>query len=324
MRGFVLLVGAVIAAVLVCAVAIPVISETTDKPASNDDLYVFMLAGQSNAAYYNADVAVVNDEVEGAPADYAFYYGTALKPIDCGVINNMQYDTTLASYDIYSMTDSDGSFTIGNVEAPFASYFVNKTNQKCLIVNTGIGGVSINSYVPGTVGYDYAADVFADALSKIPETFNVKMGGIIWIQGESNASMAIDTYISQFGKMFDGFKADFGLNQVYISETRPINGGNASVAQTIIPDKISGAYLASEAASGFSVSDGTIASLDNLHYTQKGDDILGADLSSFIVHKLGLRTVIEGPEKTLVGIIPLLIVVGLVIAVIGVIYSRME
>ena len=64
--------------------------------------------------------------------------------------------------------------------------------------------------------------------------------------------------------------------------------------------------------------------MDNLHYTQAGDDILGEDLSSFIVHKLGLRTVMEGPEKTLVGIIPLLIVVGLVIAVIGVIYSRME
>ena len=323
MRGITLLIGVVVGIVLISAVAIPIIGEATGKPAPNDDLYVFMLAGQSNSAYYNADVSVVNEEVAPITDGFSFYYGTESAPINCGVINNMQYDTTLESYGIYSMTNSDGTFRIGNIEAPFASDFVNKTNQKILIVNTGIGGVSINSYVPSTVGYEYAAKIFGDAISKIPEGLNPKLAGIIWIQGESDAALNVELYITQFGKMFDGFKTDLGLKKIYISETRPLNGGNASVAQTIIPDRISNAYLATDASADFSISGGPIAN-DTLHYTQKGDDILGRDLAEYVIDSMGLKTGLEGPVKSLIGLLPLLLVMGIVLGVVVMAYTRME
>lgn len=316
-----LIITAIIGVVIVSTILIPVVKDSTEGPAENDNLNVYVLAGQSNSAYYNADVTVANEN-PAIKNDFAFYYGTSESPIECGTIVDMDYDTTFESYGIYSMTDSDGNFRIGNIEAPFASTFVNETNQKCLIINTGIGGVSIDSYVPGSVGFTYATDVIEDALSKIPDTYNVIKRGVLWVQGESNNAMQITRYIGQFESMFNGFK-DLGFDSVFISQTRAINGGNATVAQGIISETVNGAYLACDAASSFSISAGTIAS-DNLHYTQKGDNIIGKDLAEYVIVKTGFPTKMDTQHSDLIMIVPLLVVVGLIMMIVAVIVSRRE
>lgn len=296
-----------VSVVLVGSLAVPMILDSLSEPEENDDLNVFILAGQSNSAYYNADVEVAN---ENAPIKdgFAFYYGTADAPINCGTITDMDYDTTLESYGIYSMTNSDGTFRIGNIESPFASVFVNETNQKCLIINTGIGGISINSYVPGGVGFTYAESLIEDALAKIPDEYTPVLRGVLWVQGESDSSLAVNTYISQFGLIKDGF-SDLGFAPIYISETRPINGGNSTFAQKILADTESGVYMACDAAEDFTVDNGMIAS-DNLHYTQAGDNIIGSDLASYVIHNLGLPTNSMEQYETLVLVIPLLLVIA--------------
>lgn len=316
-----LILTSTICVALLALVVIPVIDTATDEPPETDDLYVFVLAGQSNAAYYNSNVTVANDNPP-IKDDYAFYYGTDSAPINCGTIANMDYDTTLNSYNIHSMTDSEGIFTIGNIEAPFASKFVNDTNQKCLIINTGIGGISINSYVPGQIGFNYASDIIADALSKIPDSYNVVKTGIIWIQGESNNALAIDTYINQFKAMFNGFKS-IGFEAAYISQTRAINGGNATIAQEIIANTVSGAYIASDAASDFTIDNGMMDA-DNLHYTQLGDNVIGNDIASFVIQKRNMPTEMNQGLESLIMIIPLIVTVAIIMLIGTAIVTRRE
>lgn len=309
----------VIGVILLGSLLVPVLNDSTHAPAESNELNVFVLAGQSNAAYYNENVTIAN---ENAPIkdNFAFYYGTSEAPINCGVINDMSYDTTFESYGIYSMTNSDGSFRVGNIEAPFSSYFVNETNQKILIINTGIGGVSINSYVPGTVGFDYAEDIVTDALSKIPSEFSPVLRGVLWVQGESDAALNVNTYIQKFGEMAAGFKT-LGFNGVFISETKPANGGNASFAQTLIPDEIKAAYLVTDVASTFEVSNGLLAS-DNLHYTQKADNILGKVFAEYII---GVYSFDTGALKDYTGLlfaVPIIVIAALVMGAAGMIYFR--
>lgn len=305
--------------ILIGSLLIPTLSDSTQPPAESNELNVFVLAGQSNAAYYNENVTVANEN-PSIKDGFAFYYGTSEAPINCGVINNMSYDTTLESYGIYSMTESDGSFRIGNIEAPFASYFVNKTNQKILIINTGIGGVSINSYVPNTVGFEYAEDIVTDALSKLPEGLTPILRGVLWVQGESDAALNVNTYIQKFEDMSLGFKT-LGFNKVFISETKTANGGNASFAQTLIPDKVKGAYLVTDVANTFDMSNGLLAS-DNLHYTQKADNILGKIFAEYAISSYSFDTGSLKEYSGLIYVIPILVIAALVLGAVGMIYFK--
>lgn len=300
----------VVGIILIGSLLVPTIGSTTEPPAETNNLNVFVLAGQSNAAYYNENISVANENTP-IKNDFAYYYGTEDAPINCGVINDLQYDTTLESYGVYSMTDTDGVFRIGNIEAPFASYFVNETNQKVLIINTGIGGVSIASYVPGTVGFEYAKKIIADALTKIPDGLNPVLKGVMWVQGESNAAYPVNTYIQNFESISDGFK-ELGFNGIFISKTKADNGGNASFAQTLIPERVSGAHLVTQVADTFTISNGLLAS-DNLHYTQKADNILGKDFAAYLISAYGYPVAQLSEYSSLISIIPLLCIVAIVL-----------
>lgn len=309
----------VVGIILIGSFLVPTIGNTTEPPAETNNLNVFVLAGQSNAAYYNENISVANENTP-IKNDFAYYYGTEDAPINCGVINDMQYDTTLESYGVYSMTDTDGVFRVGNIEAPFASYFVNETNQKVLIINTGIGGVSIASYVPGTVGFEYAKKIIADALTKIPDDLNPVLKGVMWVQGESNAAYPVNTYIQNFESISNGFK-ELGFNGMFISKTKADNGGNASFAQMLIPERVSGAHLVTQVADTFTVSNGLLAS-DNLHYTQKADNLLGKDFADYIISAYGYPVAQLSEYSSLISIIPLLCIVGIIVVAVGMIYAR--
>lgn len=305
--------------ILVGAFLVPTLNDSTQLPEESNKLNVFVLAGQSNAAYYNQNITVAN---ENAPIKdgFAHYYGTSSAPINCGVINDMSYDTTLESYGIYSMTDEDGTFKVGNIEAPFASYFVNNTNQKVLIINTGIGGVSIQSYTPGKVGFDYAANLIEDALTKLPEGLDPVLRGVLWVQGESDAALNVNTYIQKYSEMAAGFKS-LGFNQTFISQTKSVNGGNASFAQTLIPDKVAGAHLVTEVANTFSVSNGLLA-VDNLHYTQAADNIIGQAFAQCVISDYSIPVAYLSEFSGLIYVIPIIVIVAMILVAIPIIHHR--
>lgn len=254
--------------------------ETFSVTTTKANLDVFVIGGQSNAQYNIWGTGELPDTDPVPAPGTAYYYGTSTHPISTG--NTTQaaaYDPTL--YDIYSSVNSSGENLLGNIDGPFSARYYAGSGHKVLTINTGVGGSSISKWVTGGVCYNHAKSVFEDAMDKVDtDLFEISVKSLLWIQGEADAYMSVDTYISDFMKLYgnvtsNSFNADYKLKYALISQTR--DGKNAALAQEILADK-NGIYLASTAANSFSISGGTLRE-DGLHYTQKGDNILAKDFA---------------------------------------------
>lgn len=307
----------IMAVVLAIIIAVPVIGASCividgmdpDPEAVN----VFVIAGQSNAQYYKTDVQIANAELAHIPDDSAYYYGTSELPISPGVWSNMNYDTTLASYSIHPMI-SGGDFTIGGIDAALASGFVTDTGQRCLIINVGIGGVSVNMYTPGGLAYDYAHKVFFNAISKCPADWVLNKCAVVWIQGESNTATPVSEYMADFITMWDAMRSDFGIDSILISKVRAANGVNSSIAQINLAESVPGVYLATKLADTFTVDNGLMTS-DDLHYSQKGDNLIGVAVANYYVADL-YHPGDSSPFSSVLRMAPLISILVILIAAI--------
>lgn len=309
----------VVVILVLVATSAGIITDITSS--EENDLYVFVLAGQSNAAYYNYNVNAANEELPKIGEWSAFYYGTTNSPIYYGSLSTPTYDTTFESYDFRDMVNSSDKYVIGNIEAPFAASFVKSTGKQIYIINTAIGGQSITNMVPGSPGNDYAEDVFTHAMEVIPSEYHVKLGAILFLQGETDTSMPVDTYKTNFESMLESFRSFTGIHDLILSETRPANGVNSSIAQLELCEELPGVYLGSTAAATFQNGTRYMAA-DGLHYSQYGDNVIGADLANEYVHVL-YRSVADNLQLMKV-IIPVM-VIGVIVAIAGVILrSRVD
>lgn len=273
-------VGAAVVIIVLAAASGLVVDATSD-----DDLYVFVIAGQSNAAYFNYNVNATNEEVPIIPQGSAFYYGTATQPIYYGRLSNPTYDTTFESYGFHDLIGDSGKYVIGNIEAPFASQFFKETGKSVYLINTAIPGQPIDNMIPGELGDDYARAVFSHAMSVIPNHYHVIMGSILFLQGESDSDTSVESYKTDFMKVFDSYKSFAKIDSILISETRPSDGVNSSVAQLELCDENDGIYLGSTAATGF-VNGTRYMAGDGLHYSQYGDNVIGKDLANCYIENL--------------------------------------
>ena len=248
--------------------------KTHDVTVSKADLDVYMLAGQSNAAYafYDSDAA----SPRPLPGT-AYYYGTSTTPAQ-------SWNGTTDDYGIYSMVDSDGDMYIGNIEAPFAATYYERTGNKVLIVNTAISGTKIGLFVPGQSGYTYMEDCWTDALSKIDtDHFNVLIKSYLWIQGESDSATAVNAYCGSFVSMNEALTdpdGNFKLKSAIISQVRSASSANAAEAQAYLTSVWPGIYMGTEIAQTFTVANGLLRD-DDLHYTQAGYNKVGVALANF-------------------------------------------
>ena len=302
----------IIVSLMIAVSILPVITDSTD---GENTLEVLVIAGQSNAAYRQANVPLVNDEIP-QPLTNVYYYGTASQPIWFGYPSNPTYDPTLESYGIYSMT-ANGQWRIGGYEPVLAQSISKKSNCDVLIINVGISSATIANLTPQQIGGEYTADVIEDALSKVDSKYQIEKIGFVWIQGESNYSTPVDGYIEQFNIINDWYH-DHGFNKCYMVQTRPSNSGNAAIAQLKICQQDPTVILASTAPSTFTVANGLMES-DDLHYTQQGRIIIGEDINSKMPLSYHLR---DSPAGDLLEIIPLLVIAGLIIAIVGTIVIR--
>ena len=281
-----------------------------DPEEEDDVLHVFMLCGQSNAQYYQEDVTVAN-QLNGIPENTAFYYGTSEAP----AVYSNDYQSEYESYQIYSMTDSEGKYTIGSIEPGFACGFYERTGQKCLIINTARGGASINDFLPGAYLNTYVTTLFEDALSKIPSTTEYKLESTIWIQGESDRFMTPADYESKFATLQDFFEG-LGLKTTIMSKVRSQWTPAISNAQIEIAAEDKSVSLCS-LADTFSIAAGTMAS-DDLHYSQKGRNILGMELSEYahVPNKVDME------YDSLIHAIPAILIIAVMLAIVSVIFIR--
>ncbi len=244
-------------------------------------LDVFLILGQSNAAYHNA-----SDPSNTYPVPKlgtAYYYGTFDKPV-----SGIYWDTS-TDCRIHSMTESADKAHIGNIEAPFAAAYNRETGRKVLTVNGAIGGIPISMYVPGQESYSYVQAVFSDALLKIDtEHYDFIVRSYIWIQGESDSDTDVEEYKRLFMEIhesllgigdtkFSSYDFDYG----FISKVRSIDGVNSSIAQIQLAKEFKMIYLASTASDSFSMNNRTMLD-DDKHYSQSGDNIVGKELGEFI------------------------------------------
>lgn len=298
--------------ILAAAVLIPV-CETGGS--FEETLDVMVIAGQSNGAYMETTTVsgVTNticdpDEVNGAvdlPKKDAYYYGTSSVPILYGsYYENPSYDSTLDSYGIYSMT-SDGEWTIGGEEAAIASAVTARSYNDILIINVCAPGAPISFFAPDATGGLYAAAVIDDALDKVSSKYTINKLGFVWIQGESNKTTAVDTYIAAFEDINDWY-VEQGFPNCYMVQTKPSNSGYAAEAQLEICETISNCILSSTAPSTFTVDNGLLVS-DNLHYSQDGRNVVGSDIGAAV----------KIPEETQNTLYMVIAVIFIAVIVIG-------
>lgn len=267
-------------AIIILSALVPVMTEVTSG--EDEALHVFVIAGQSNAADYVSDVTLAN-EMPSIPQGKAYYYGTDDRPMYYGNHKTTPtYDSTFESYDIYDIVDDDGKYVIGGLETPFASKFVNLTEDRILLINTAIGGQSIENMLPGESGNTYAQNVFTHAIADVPEDETIVYEAILFIQGETDSSMDVDEYISDFESMAASFMDFTNCDEILISKVRAENGVNTSVAQIQLCEDSSEYIMGSTASDEFTIANGLLSS-DGLHYTQLGKNIIGAQLAQTYV-----------------------------------------
>lgn len=316
-----LIAGVVVGTILTVTLLIPVIMDYSDG--ENDSIYAFVIMGQSNAAYNNnVDVSVVNSDgdLTVQPANVSYFFGyNQTSPIKYNANHNL-----LKTAGLFPITDGT-HFLIGGYEAPFSSIFYEKTGQKCMIINVGWDGQSVEMFQPGNEGYAYANDAVTEAISQATGMgFNVKYGGILWSQGEANRLDSVDDYEKWFTNVWKGVQK-WGFDSLLISQTRSGQGGNASIAQEDLAQKIDGVYMATQVSNTFTIENGLMQT-DNMHYTQAGRIIIAEDWADYYIDNLyEAPAESNGAIDNLFGAIPYIIIAAMIIACAGIaIKMKME
>lgn len=290
--------------VIVIAAAIMIINDQTEEYNSEDnDLYVFLLSGQSNAQYYKYDLSVAN-ELPKIPYGSALYYGTSETP----AVYSDDYTSKISEYGIHSVTDESGSYVIGSIESGFSYGFYERTGKKCLIINAARGGASINDFLPGEYVNTYTNTILADALSKIPAEYNIKKTSVIWIQGEADRLMPASEYESKFIELVDYFDS-VGFDNVLMSKVRAqwspiISNAQKDIAKTIKSVKIT------DLPDSFSLAAGTMDP-DGLHYSQEGRDDLGKNLA--FMAPVASKEISSGFE--VITVIPIILILTVILSI---------
>lgn len=260
-------------------------SESYTVTKANLDVFLFM--GQSNIAYWPGKVidgtyydhAIPGDVTPEITPGNAYYYGSSSSPYNPDLTN-------LSVLSINDMVDLDtGENKVGSLDGAFASGYYHATGHKCLIINGAWSGKSITSFLQGGASYNHAKDGYNDALSKIDENFNVSVKGYVWCQGEADRLMDADTYKEDFIEMntllTSGSFSTTHLPMCYIDLIREYWGGNARLAQIDLANELPNVKMASTIANTFSIDGGTLM-VDNLHYTQEGQNQIATELVSYL------------------------------------------
>lgn len=310
--------GIVIIAVAV--LLLPVVVSVSEDPDAweGEVLDVFIIDGQSNAAYGSdiANPSVVAQDFPNAPSKKLLYYGTSEKPTTYGLPGNPNYDTTFESYGIHEMYSN--GWIIGGYEPGIAYKISQRSGHDVLIINVAVPGATVAQLSPSGECGIYGHAVLEHALDAVRNQYDtLNMLGYMWAQGEADYSTSISLYESDFMKI-NKEMGKFGSDQCYIIKTRA-KWGNSVAAQTDLVHEYSNIVLATAITDTFSVSDGTLMS-DNTHYTQKGRDI--------IANIVGDEIDLNEPEHTdvyvMLGAVVSVIIIAIILTAVTLLKGRYD
>ncbi|MBR6014642.1 MAG: hypothetical protein IK059_01025 [Firmicutes bacterium] len=237
------------------------ITRTVKAPIS-----IYILTGQSNAAYYFAEPEKSDNTKKGTA---------------------YVYDITDGVYSVQSMNNEDGSQARGNIDASIAKSLYDNLGEKVLIVNTGISGNPIETFEPDDgVSYAFTKETW-DNLQYILKTdwwkdrFEEHVRSYIWIQGESDDWALPERYMYSYMKFHECMRSPmYGCDYGFISQIVP-RFFRPNDAQERLAQAYDDIWMATRITNTFSPETGELRS-DNLHYTQMGDNIAGEDIGHTI------------------------------------------
>ncbi|MGP1570466.1 MAG: sialate O-acetylesterase [Eubacteriales bacterium] len=230
-------------------------------------LSVYMLTGQSNGAYYYP-------EPENAAVTRP---GTAY-----------HYSELASGIRIESMNSEAGTMDRGNIEPALAKELYSRMGEKVLVVNSGVSGQKIETFVPiQGVSYQNIDRVWQIVCRNLDDKdfkskYEVRLRSYIWVQGESDPTTDVAIYKSDFMKLHQMLRSsDYGFDYGFIVKVRE-KYKNAALAQEDLTIENEDIAMATRQTETFSVKDGTMRS-DDTHYSQMGDNIIGEDTAKTIV-----------------------------------------
>lgn len=316
-----IIIGTVVVVTLLTSLLAPAIDELNNENAGGDEIYMFMITGQSNSAYRQVDLTIANNEIPRIPENYAYYLGTDERPPESKPIN---WESQINSWGLHSMVNSDGTWHIGNYEAQLASTFYHETGQRCLIVNAGWDSASINASQPGEYENTYFKAMFEKAKSLIPTKYTLKLGCVFWAQGEADDDMTVEEYKDKFLTMWEDYQT-LGWGSILIAQTRFDQSPISPEAQEQL-NGIDHIYLATDVTQSFSVANGLLNS-DNQHYSQKGRIIVAKEWMGFYLDHEYTPTSSEDYSRLIfpiAAVIPLIVVIGLLVSIARILFRNQD
>ncbi len=229
-------------------------------------LSVYLVTGQSNASYYYAEPEFATTTKNGT----AYHYSELVGGIS-----------------ICSMNNEDGSMARGNVEAAMAKKLYDLLGEKVLLVNAGVSGRKIETFVPiQGESYKYINQVWQIVNRHIQEdsflkNYEPRIRSYVWLQGESDAKTDVGLYKMDYMKLHNMFVgADYGFDYGFIIKVRDIYV-NAAQAQRELAAEYPDIVLGTVAADYCSIQNGKMRN-DDLHFSQIGDNLIGEEAAKSI------------------------------------------
>lgn len=280
--------------------------KTTIVSVDRATIDVYLMNGQSNAAYYDADTSRVNPVP--APGT-SYFYGTANRPAD-------RLDFATKGCAMHDMVSSDGTPAIGDKGPVFGARYFEMTGHKVYYINAAIGGKGIEAFQPedGEM-WVHTKAILAAAMAELDASkWEIVDRSYLWIQGEANWHMAADRYKTHFLAMHDailegglGFRFD---KCIICLPQAPKGEEGPREAQIELAQEHPGAIIIGcDATEGFTKENGLLGS-DGVHYSQKGDNIVGVALAKAAAEAYGLHQ--SETIKSLIGLAPLALIIVII------------
>ena len=295
----------VVVAVLVVASLFGTLVWATDS--EDEKLDVLIVGGQSNT-YATSQI----DAGTATPVPVSgtgYYFGTESAPTYASSIS-------LADCEMRDL-NKGGSAAIGGVYPAFAAKYVEETGRKIYLIDTGLSGQTVYTFLPGSVNWQYVADVIAAGIAAIPSDYDVNVLGYLWIQGEGDSSTVTTTYETRMIQLHEAYndgRLVVNLPTCFIVKVRDtIESGtvcNAAPAQTYLAEHVDGFVMATTLADTFTVDNGMVGS-DDLHYTQVGCNALGASAAETVSDYAPTTA----DYSLLLTAIPIIVLIGAVIVI---------
>lgn len=275
-------------------------------------LDVFVALGQSNNAYAFYERALADPLPD---LGTAYYYGSTSAPAT-GVDD-------VPSPAMYSLVNpSTGDIRIADKAPAFCKTYYDISGHKVYYINGSWPGSIIEDWQPGSKCFTKAASIIDSAMDQIDtDLFDVTVRGYTWIQGENNKNMPEAQYIQYFTTMNNSILSGgmgIDLDHCFISKVRE-NYPGPSAAQIALAASDDSITLSTSAADSFTVDNHKLVA-DGVHYSQLGDNIIGVDLgrSAGTYYFPDYVEPDEQDYSRLIQIIPIVVILAIIIAIVGV------